>query len=591
MCLMESMWPTPGHSQQGAILTIRHRLLIWLCLLVIAAGLITSPIQSFDPPVQDHAQRVEAILRSMTMRQKVGQLFMVSLGGRLMTDAQQQFLSDYQPGAVVLFGSNLDGQTPEQVTTYINHLQSWVEIPMIVATDQEGGRVWRLQDGFTHFPDPAILGATADPDIAFLMGQAVGREVKAVGVTMNLAPVTDLHTRDDAMNPYRVLNHRTMSEDPAVVGQLAGAMVRGMADVGVVGVVKHFPGHSPTEVDSHRTLPVVTLDRATFAATNRRAFELAIEGGAEVVMVGHLYYPALEPVEDLPSSISPTMVGLLRDDLGFDGIIMTDALEMGAIVNSFSMPQAAVMALEGGVDMIAMGPNAAFVDEMATLEAVYAAVERGDISEASLDESVRRILMLKARYGLLDWEPLDPATARERIPLGQSQEAMIRMFEAGFTVVRDELGMLPLGPEDSVAIVYPIGKPTIREECETYLPDAAFQGFSFVPAEWEYGAAQAVARNADVVIFVGENVGWNIGQGDLLAALPPERTIYVSLWKPYDWEAINPATAGFTVAYSTDVAAQVALCRVLSGASAARAQLPMAIDGYDVGHSLTYDAR
>jgi beta-N-acetylhexosaminidase len=581
---------------------LRRMVSWWLVIVVIMLPLITAfplkrdvqSIYALDPVQQDIQQRVDDLMATMTLRQKVGQLFMVTLFGKQLADSNISFIAEYQPGAVAVFDFNVQDQTPAQVTILVNSIQQnavdHIGIPMLVATDQEGGRVWRLQEGFTQFPDPAILGAAADPEVAFLVGQAIGREIAAVGLNMNLAPVTDLHNRGDALNIHRVLNHRTISEDAEVTGEMAGGLVQGMADVGVIGVLKHFPGHSPTETDSHREVATVELSREEFEATNLPAFQLAIEAGAEVVMMGHLYYPNIEPVENLPASLSPTMVNILRDDLGFDGVIMTDALDMGAVLNAYPIEEASVIAIQNGVDLLAMGPNLSFSAEQSAMNAVFEAAESGEISQTRLDESVRRVLMLKAEHGLLDWQPLDPETAVDRIRTDLSQEAIIQLFEAGITVVYDRNNFLPLQPSDRVAIIYPIGKPVIREECSIYLPDVIYQGYSFVPAEWEYGASQAAARNADKVVVIAENIAWNVGQKSLVESVAVDNMIYVSLWKPYENEALRPETPAFVSAYSTRVEAQIALCRVLAGAVPARGQLPMAINGYGVGTSVVYDA-
>lgn len=572
-------------------------LLLGLTLLgavVAQMGNPTPPSVAAQPTTTDE---IDALLSTLTARQKVGQLFMVSLGGTRPSAAQIEFLQTYQPGSLVLFGTNVDGQQPAQVTAYVNALQQTIleaeGLPLIVAIDHEGGRVQRLLEGFTHFPEPSILGATADSMIANELGQAMGRELSAVGVNMNLAPVADLHTRADMLNTSRVLNHRTISQDPQIVGELAAAFSNGMATNGVIGVVKHFPGHSPTDTDSHTEIATVTLDRDTVTAMNLRAFQVALDNGAPAVMLGHLYYPALEPREDYPASMSSSIVGLLRDDMGFDGLIMTDALDMGGVVNLYPTPLAALTAFKAGVDMLTMGPGTSFADQQLAMDLVLSAVESGEVSQERLDASVRRVLELKQAYGLLEWQALEPATTTERIGLEQSSATLVRLFEAGITIVRDERNALPLQPGDNAAIIYPAGKPLIFETCSRFLPDATYQTYSWWPYDWEFGATQAAVRNADVAIVIAENIGWNTPQGELVEQLPTATMIYVSLWKPYEWEdiqAIDPATPGFISTYSTWEEAQIALCRVISGQVPASGQLPMAIDGYPLGHGVTYDA-
>jgi beta-N-acetylhexosaminidase len=572
-------------------------LLLGLALLVVGFSITGAPAPAAVDAQSSAADDVETLMRSMSNQQKVGQLFMVSLGGTQPSAAQLEFLQTYQPGAVVLFGTNVNGRQPAQVTGYINQLQGIITdvegVPLIVAIDHEGGRVQRLLDGFTHFPEPSILGATADPSIAAAIGAAQGRELAAVGVNMNLAPVADLHTRADMLNTSRVLNHRTMSQDPQIVGELATGFTTGLAMHDVIGVVKHFPGHSPTETDSHTEIATVALDRPTVEATNLLAFQTAIDGGAPAIMLGHLYYPALETREEYPASMSAEIVGLLRDNMRFEGLIMTDALDMGGVVNLYRTPLAALTAFKAGVDMLTMGPGTSFADQQMAIDLVLSAVESGEISQEHLDASVRRILQLKADYGLLNWQPLPLETTAERIDVARSSATLMQMFEAGITVVRDEQNALPLQPGDNLAIIYPAGKPVIRETCQQYLPDATYQSYSWWPYDWEFGATQAAVRNADVAIVIAENIGWNTPQGALVEQLPTDNMIYVSLWKPYEWEdiqEIDPNTPGFVVTYSTWDEAQIALCRVLSGQVPARGQLPMAIDGYPVGHGIMYAA-
>lgn len=571
--------------------------LTMLLVISLVMGGLPAALQNAVPRSEaSENSPIDQILAEMTVRQKVGQLLVVNLGGRQLSEAQAAFLATYQPGAFVVFGSNVEGRPPSEITEYINSLQITMQdneaLPMLIATDHEGGRVQRLLEGFTHFPEPSILGASADPEIARLVGGAMGRELSAVGINMNLAPVADLHTRADMLNTSRVLNHRTISQDPEVVGEIVAGLATGFADYQVIGVAKHFPGHSPTDTDTHVELATVLLDLETAVSQNLRPFQIAIDNGIPVIMLGHLYYPALDEIER-PATLSPVVISRLREDMGFDGVIMTDALDMGAIVNLMPTPEASVEAFLAGVDMLTMGPGTSIGDQVASLEALYAAVEGGRVSMERLDASVRRILQLKLDYGVLAWQALDPATTTERMGLEQSSQALVRLFEAGITIVRDEQNALPLQPEDNVAVIYPVGKPRLFETCQQYLPNAVYQSYSWWPYDWEFGATQSAARNADIVVVIAENISWNTPQGEIVQGLPLEKVLYVSLWKPYEWEYIeglNPETPGFLATYSTWEEAQIALCRVLSGQVPARGQLPMPINGYDLGWGLQYES-
>jgi beta-N-acetylhexosaminidase len=570
-------------------------LLFTIFLPLISLGQMPVHIAQATPPRQENVNaQVAALMEDMTLQQKVGQLFMVTFYSPELLERQEIFLREYQPGAIALFGSNLDYQSAAQTTVLVNNIQqAAVEsggIPMIVAVDQEGGGVWRLINGFTHFPDPLYIGATNDPELAFQLGQAVGREVSAVGVNMNLAPVVDLHVKEDELNKYRVLHQRTLGQHPDIVGEMAGAMTQGMAEAGVIGVIKHFPGHNPTAVDTHRDLATVTMDRETFDTTNGHAFKVAIENGAPVVMMGHLYYADIEPIPNLPASLSSTMINILRQDYGFDGVIMSDALDMGAIANNFPVDRIGVLALQAGVDLMAMGPHMTFSNQQLIMDRVYTAVLNGEVSEERLNEAVARVLTLKAEYGLLTWQELNPATAEERIQPQLSSQAILRAFESAITVVKDETNTLPIGSDDNVLFVYPIGMNSILEECSLHLPNADFQGFSYAPADWEFSAVATKVRNADVVVSFGENLHNNRRQSDILSISPPEKTIFVALGTPYDVEWLGQPPAGLVLGYNSTPEALTAICRVLAGAVPARGVLPVNLDGFIAGESITYDA-
>lgn len=584
--------------------TTHHKRSMWAFFirLILSTALLGSIGITLQPPPKAESggslqsspeAQVEAILRRMTPEQKVGQMFMITVYSPFLLDTNAQFIRDYAPGAVALFKSNLDYQPAHQVTFLINSIQEVAMessgVPMLVAVDQEGGRVIRLINGFTLLPPPLFIGAAHNTHYAFQMGQALGRELRGVGVNMNLAPVVDLHTREDALNPLRVLNQRTLGEDPRQVGKIAGQLVEGMGDAGVIGVIKHFPGHSPTTTDTHRDIATITLDEATFEATNLRAFATAIEGGAEVVMVGHLYYPALEPTANLPATLSPTLVGILRDDLDFDGVIMTDAMDMGAILNYHAPEEAAMLAIEAGVDLIAMGPNMSFSNQIAMLERINAAVTNGEISLERIEESARRVLLLKARHGLLDWQPLEPLASESRIAKERTSETLVDIFSGVVTILRNESELLPLRAEDKIAIIYPIARPQIAKECSLYLPNAEFLGYSLTPADWEFGAAVSRAREVDKIVAFGLDLTANRGQAVLIGNLDPNKTIFVSLGSPYDWENLVQPTAGLVLAYSDIPEAQIAACRVLSGIVSPQGILPIAIEGFEVGDGLGYD--
>lgn len=528
---------------------------------------------------------VEALLAQMTLAEKVGQLFMVALPVKSVDEPTATFLRTTRPGAIVLFGSNTQGQTPTQIATLINEFQAIANennIPLIVAVDQEGGRIRRLTDGFTYFPDPLGLGATTDHTLVQAVGYAQGQELHAIGVNMNLAPVADLHTRTDMLDTQRVMHRRTFGDNPQRVGAQVVAYVEGLRQAHVAGVVKHFPGHGGAE-DSHFVLPTVQIDYLTAADTVFLPFRIAAENDVPAIMAGHLYYVGIEAVPDLPASLSPVMLQILRHDYGYEGVIITDAINMGAITRTYSISDASVKAIQAGADMIAMGLKATMSDQQAAMQVVMDAVIRGDISEARLDESVRRILQLKQDFGILEWTPVDTTMVQANIYAVNSEAVLERVYRNVVTVLQDQGKLLPLRSEETVAFIYPIAHSDLIQACA--MPQATFYGYQSPPTAEDIGQAHALGEQRDKVVLFLDNATVIPEQLIVAGALPPLKTIAVALESPYDLEGAS--FLGTLIAlYNNFPASRRAVCDVLRGNYPAQGRLPMAIENFPSGYSL-----
>ncbi len=536
-----------------------------------------------------HAERVEALIHNMTLEEKVGQMFMINIYGKAIGDRATAFIQEQHPGAVAIFGYNTDYETAGNIAHFINQIQEAATagqngIPMIIATDQEGGRVRRIVNDVTLFPDPLALGATTHLEAVERIGYAVGAELRAIGITMNLAPVADLHTREDMLNQYRVMHRRTFGDDPQRVGEQVAAYSEGLAEAGVIGVIKHYPGHGGA-ADSHAGLPVIDLDAQSALAGPLKAFEVAVQNGVPAVMVGHLYYKSLEPVENLPASLSPTLLGILREDFGFNGVVMTDAMDMGGLMNNFYVPDAALTFVQAGGDMFVAGPYLTWDMQREAMQRLIDAVHDGEMEEDRIDESVRRILLLKAQYGLLDWQPTDIETVTDHIDLEASQQALIETYMDAATVVRDASGLLPLSPEDSVAIVYPIIYQEVIQTCQMFAPNAEYYGYNFQPANWEYGIVSRLGLNYEKVVIFTEDAFLNPALSDLVRPLPPEKTIVVALSIPYDLEKLGDIST-YMMMYNSLPASRTAACNVLFGAHPITGRLPVSVGDYPSGSGL-----
>lgn len=557
--------------------------MVYRIIVVLTLASLLLPFQ-VSTQAETTPQGVETLLANMTLQEKAGQVMMVSLYGKDLTEAGANFIHDYHPGAVSLFAYNTDYQPASEVARLINNMQTvatqeGAHIPLFIAVDHEGGRVQRIINDVTLFPDPLAYGATPDLDQVEAVGAAMADELGEIGVNMNLGPVLDLFTQRDMEDKNRVLHRRTFGQDPQLVGEATAAFVAGHTQSGIISVVKHFPGHGGTAVDSHHRLPIIESD----PQLPLEAFQTAIDAGLPAVMVGHLYYTQLEPTPNLPSSLSPTIISLLRDDMGFDGLIMTDALDMASIAGNYPIPDAALMALQAGVDMVVMGPNVSWQTQESTAQRIVAAVESGDLPLARLDESVRRILTLKASFGLLDWEPVQVDGLEGRIDMEASREALLALYESAATLVKDDSHLLPFAPDDKIAVVYPAIYEYLNTPCGQLAPtETKLYGYTFFPTQLDYNSVARIGVDYDKIIIFVEDAYKNVPHRDLVNLLPAEKTLAVALSSPLDL-ALFPQVSSYMVMYTNSTISQEAACHVLFGGLPITGRLPIAIGDYPTG--------
>ena len=328
--------------------------------------------------------------RPINLQTTVGQLFMVGFEG---TDLSQEFiawLKEFRPGGVILFSRNLID--PDQIFALTQSLQEQTEeLPLLIAIDQEGGRVSRLPPPFTIFPSAATFARYDSVQLTYDAAAVTAKELRAVGINMNMAPVLDIHTRP--ANP--VIGDRAFGNKPEQVCRYGEAVIAGLQDQGVIACGKHFPGHGDTETDSHKELPYVDASRTRLEEVELHPFRHAIKKNLSSIMTAHVQYPALDP--QWPATMSSAILEtLLRYDLGFDGLILTDDMEMNAISDHFSSGEACVAALQAGVDMLVICHRQGRQTE--AIESVLQAVQSGDIPIEQLNKSLTRIVGLKTQF-------------------------------------------------------------------------------------------------------------------------------------------------------------------------------------------------
>lgn len=343
-----------------------------------------------------------------SLEEKVGQALMIGVEGKEISGAEKRLQRDLRGGNFILFDRNL--AEPAQILALCRSLwQGSGEMPPLIAIDHEGGRVHRLPAPFTRFPPAALLGRTGDRKLARALGRAMARELAAVGINLNFAPVLDVNS--NPQNP--AIGDRALGADPDCVIRLAVPLLRGLREGGLIPCGKHFPGHGGTAQDSHLELPVVDKDRDALSRVELGPFVAACRDGIESLMTAHVLYPALDPAH--PATLSPAIVSrLLRRELNYDGVVFTDDLEMGAITKRYELEEAVLLSVEAGVDILLFCHGA---DEPArAFDLLRREAERHPAFRARVEESWNRIRRLKKRY-LKSFRAAAPREINRRIGL------------------------------------------------------------------------------------------------------------------------------------------------------------------------------
>ncbi len=373
---------------------------------------------------------VEQKLASMTLREKIAQMMISnSLGYTLDKNSKEyrklkSLVQDSKIGGFIFF----QGRSVEEAEL-INDLQSMSETPLLMSADFERGTKMRLEDG-SLFPSNMSLGATRDPQLAYEMGFQIAQECRAIGIHQNYAPVVDIN--NNPLNP--IINVRSFGEDPDLVSQMGDMMINGLQDGNVIATAKHFPGHGDTDIDSHSDLPIIKYGKDRLDRVELIPFKNAIDSKVRSVMIAHLSFPQIDPEPNVPASLSsPIITGLLKEQLGFDGLVVTDALNMAGVTKHFSTDDVAVRCVKAGVDLILMPQG-----EEESISAIENAVKSGVISEERINESAAKILKAKEWLKLNESKIVDvnrvPAFVNNLKAVTISQ----KIADASITLVKNE---------------------------------------------------------------------------------------------------------------------------------------------------------
>jgi len=330
--------------------------------------------------------------RAQDLKTALAQLFIVGFDGTELSRDLRDLFRHYPPGGVILFKRNLED--PDQIHRLTRELQGQgTPLPTLVCIDQEGGRVWRLPPAFTFFPEARALGNAEVDSLAHSAAKVIAEELAAVGIHCNFAPVLDLHT--NPKNP--VIGDRSFGSNPVAVTALARSVLLSFRAHGIAGCGKHFPGHGDTDLDSHETLPTVSMDRKRLSSVEMAPYRMLARDARrplELVMTAHVRYPELDPKR--PATLSRRILrGALRGQIGFDGLIVTDDLEMGAITETYGPDEAALLALRAGADLLMFCHTPSHLP--VCIEALYRSLKRGETSYGRVSRSLRRIERFKKR--------------------------------------------------------------------------------------------------------------------------------------------------------------------------------------------------
>ena len=441
---------------------------------------------------------VEARFSVMTPEEKVGQLFCVSLSDSdTLTDTDEALLRDCHFGNIILFSANIRSaaQLAALTASLMDAVSADTGIPPFIAVDQEGGNVMRLLDAAAAPPAMAV-GSTGDPGLAWRLGELMGAQLRTLGINVDFAPVADVNSNPD--NP--VIGARSYSEDPAAAAAFVSSFTQGLQSSGVLACIKHFPGHGDTDLDSHTDLPEVTKDRASLEKTELVPFRAGIAAGAAMTMVGHILYPALG-AEDVPASLSEAVIeGVLRDELGFSGLVVTDSLSMGAVTDTWGEAEACVMAVNAGADLLCVNDSA---DALRTdYEAVLQAVMDGRIRTERLDQAVLRILSAKYEYNVLGG-----ARPSARLPDTEAYASLLETIARESLTVTDGTVDLSGGSGSTLVLFNKPARTALNRETQSFgAYMARTYGLDASPVERRPAARQissllTVVRRYDTVIL------------------------------------------------------------------------------------------
>ncbi len=545
---------------------------------------------------------VENLLKQMNLEEKVGQMFLLAFSGRHLEQARF-LLQEYGVGGCYISQDN--AATPAEAVELSNGLQKAAQatrhqIPLWLGADQEGAWGVLVPHSATG-PGNLALGATQNPEMTRQMYRVIGHELSAVGYNTLLAPCVDVNS--DPRNP--IIGTRSFGEFPAQVARMATAAVQGAYEGGVITAAKHFPGHGNTSDDSHRGLPRVDRARKELDEIDLLPFQAAIDAGVDVVMTAHILFPALDP--DQPATLSaPILQDLLRDEMGFRGVVLSDSMNMGAMRKNYPPDESAVQAVLAGVDVLMLAEEhydhdaATYLEkQLLCIRGVITATREGRIPTSRIDDAVRRVLTLKKKKGLFDAQPVTLEGA-EIVGSANHRETELEAAASAVSLIHQQTELIPLQPSRRAVLVNATPRPSyaILGQTRGIGPNQTTPAFDIFAERLlaehpdiqvfdhiESAAVPAALDQAEVILVVTENFpipGVDFNTHDQktlvkrLASVAGDRMAVIALRNPYELADIEGFDT-YLCAFSSRPCAAQAAADVVLGKTSARGKSPVSI--------------
>lgn len=583
---------------QASFLDRLTALSIVICVIAVPAWVTFSfssskteqPEDQYEQYLEGTGAWAESTLESLTLEEKISQLFFHSAYGVYSSADDPSYIQlvdmveRFKAGGVVFFQGD-----PFSQALLANDLQTRADIPLIASQDMEHGAGMRITRT-TKFPSAMAMGATRNKDLVYAAGLATAREARALGIFQVYAPVADIN--NNARNP--VINVRSFGERPRLVANMVSAFTYGLQDGNVLATAKHFPGHGDTATDSHSELPILPFTRARLDSVELVPFRAARDAGILSMMLGHLALPQLEPDPSVPATLTRAVVtDLLRQEMGFKGLIVTDAMRMHGITKYFGVGESAVRAIEAGVDVLVLSN-----DEYAARAAILRAIEEGRLTEERIDESVLRLLKAKEWLRLNEHSIINPSETRRVVANTQHRVLAQSIARESVTLVRNTGNLLPLIPAPKRIMSITLSDtddPTLGNYFNTQLK--AYSPSTYIErrlldvrsTQNDFTEALYEANYADLIIVP---TYLPVRSGTNRLALPAslqrflnnlllknKKIILVSFGSPYIVQAISKQPDVYIAAYSDSEASQKAVAQALFGFSGFTGKLPITIPG------------